>query len=195
MKQFNNMINEASERLSRDFEVGNYALATQTKAWLKELDKAVEKYGLTYDDCRAAAKKFKKGDFEGALRTIWGKDLDVQVEKSENGGNVTVKTYTAGEYAVFTERIEYKNGAFNGAFIHNITGKYSETPTPGYSLGTIASITGKADGADIELIDDRKLREALAARNTANIYNILFVGCDIHSKFLSKPMLVLKKYL
>lgn len=190
MKQFNNMINEASERLSRDFEVGKYALATQTKAWLKELDKAVEKYGLTYDDCRSAAKQFKKGDFEGALKTIWGKNLDVQIEKSDNGGNIT-KVYTAGEYAIFTEKIEYKNGSFT----HNITGQYSETPAPGYSLGTIIIVSGKADPADIELVDDRKTREALAARNTANIYNILFVGCDVHSKFISKPMLVLKKAL
>ena len=191
MKLINEMINEASEKLSRDFEVGVNVLSKQTKTWLKELDAAVEKLGLSYDNCRSAAKQFKTGDFEGALKTIWGNKLEVDVVKSENGGNSTTITYTAGDYAVFTEKIEYKNGAF----AHSITGRYSETPTPGYSLGTVISINGKADPSEVELIDDRKTREALSARNTANIYNILFVGADIHSKFLSKPMLKLKKSL
>ena len=191
MKHINEMINEASEKLSRDFEVGVNVLSKQTKTWLKELDAAVEKLGLSYDNCRSAAKQFKTGDFEGALKTIWGNKLEVDVVKSENGGNSTTITYTAGDYAVFTEKIEYKNGTF----VHSITGRYSETPTPGYSLGTVISINGKADPSEVELIDDRKTREALSARNTANIYNILFVGADIHSKFLSKPMLKLKKSL
>ena len=191
MKLINEMICEASERLSRDFEVGVNVLSKQTKTWLKVLDATVEKLGLSYDDCRSAAKQFKTGDFEGALKTIWGNKLEVDVVKSENGGNSTTITYTAGDYAVFTEKIEYKNGAF----AHSITGRYSETPTPGYSLGTVISINGKADPSEVELIDDRKTREALSARNTANIYNILFVGADIHSKFLSKPMLKLKKAL
>ena len=190
MKQFNTIINEASERLSKDFEVGINVLSKQTKEWLKALDNAVEKLGLNYDTCREAAKQFKLGDFEGALKTIWGKQLQVDTTKYDNG-TITIKTYIAGDYAVFTERIEYKNGSF----IHNITGKYSETPTPGFSLGTVINVIGKADSNDIEIIDDRKTREALAARNTANIYNILFVGCDIHSKFISKPMLKLKKSL
>lgn len=191
MKLINEMINEASEKLSRDFEVGVNVLSKQTKTWLKTLDATVEKLGLSYDNCRSAAKQFKTGDFEGALKTIWGNKLEVDVVKSENGGNSTTITYTAGDYAVFTEKIEYKNGAF----AHSITGRYSETPTPGYSLGTVISINGKADPSEVELIDDRKTREALSARNTANIYNILFVGADIHSKFLSKPMLKLKKSL
>ena len=72
MKHINEMINEASEKLSRDFEVGVNVLSKQTKTWLKELDAAVEKLGLSYDDCRSAAKQFKTGDFEGALKTIWG---------------------------------------------------------------------------------------------------------------------------
>lgn len=191
MRQINEMICEASERLSRDFEVGINVLSNQTKTWLKTLDSRVATLGLKYDDCREAARKFKTGDFEGALKTIWGKRLEVDTVKSENGGNVTTITYTAGDYAVFTERIEYKNNAF----IHSITGKYSETPTPGYSLGTIISVSGKAEQSDIEMADDRATRSALSARNTANIYNILFVGCDVHSKFLSKPMLKLKKSL
>ena len=191
MKQFNTMICEASEKLSRDFEVGINVLSKQTKMWLKELDAAVERLGLDYDKCRTAAKQFKKGNFEEALKTIWGNKLEVDTMKSENGGNIVVKTYTIIDYATFTEKIEYKNGSF----VHSITGTYIETPTPGYSLGTIIAINGKADPSEIELVDDRKTREALAARNTANIYNILFVGCDIHSKFLSKPMLKLKKAL
>lgn len=190
MKQFNQLICEASEKLSKDFEVGVNVLSKQTKDWLKALDAAVERLNLSYDDCRAAAKKFKLGDFEGALRTIWGKQLEIDTNKSDNGTSVT-KTYIAGDYAVFTEKIDYKNGSF----AHSITGKYSETPTPGFSLATIISIYGKAEPNDFEIIDDRKTHEAMAARNTANIYNILFVGCDIHSKFISKPMLKLKKSL
>lgn len=191
MRQINEIINEASEKLSRDFEIGVNALSNQTKTWLKELDSAVERNGLNYDKCREAARQFKQGDFEGALKTIWGKKLEVDVTKSENGGNITNKVYTAGDYAVFTEKIEYKNSTY----IHTITGRYSETPTPGYSLGTIIAISGKAEPSEIELVDDKETRKALANRNTANIYNILFVGCDIHSKFISKPMLKLKKSL
>ena len=191
MKQVTEMICEASERLSRDFEVGINVLSKQTKTWLKMLDARVEELGLNYDKCRSAAKQFKTGDFESALKTIWGNKLEIDIVKSDNGGNVTTRTYTAGDYAVFTERIEYKNGSF----VHVITGKYSETPTPGYSLGTIISVSGKSDASDVELAEDRATRAALSARNTENIYNILFVGCDIHSKFLSKPMLKLKKTL
>lgn len=190
MKQFNEMICEAAERLSRDFEIGINVLSNQTRAWLKTLDAAVENLGLSYDTCREAAKLFKQGDFEGALKTIWGKKLEIDIDKSGDGTH-TVKVYTAGDYAVFTEKIIYKNGAF----VHSITGKYSETPTPGYSLGTVINVTGKAEAHNIEIIDDRDTRAAMAARNTANIYNILFVGSDIHSKFISKPMLKLKKSL
>ena len=191
MRKFNDIINEESEKLSRDFEVGINVLSKQTKTWLKQLDSRVDQLGLSYDKCRSAAKQFKNGDFEGALKTIWGKKLEIDIVKSENGGNQTVKTYTVGEYAVFTEKIGYKNDSF----VHSITGKYTEVPTPGFSLGTVINVYGKSEGSDIELIEDRKTREALSMRNTANIYNILFVGCDIHSKFLSKPMLKLKKSL
>ena len=185
MKNLNQIILEDSERLSRDFEVGVNVFSKQTKQWLKELDSKVEQLGLTYDQCREAAKKFKTGNFEEALRTIWKKKLEVDVQHSENGGNITRKIYTVAEYAVFIERIEYKNGTF----IHTITGSYSETPTPGYSLGTVIYVNGKAEPHEFELIEDKAARAAFAARNTANIYNILFVGCDIHSKFISKPML------
>lgn len=191
MRQATEMINEASEKLSRDFEVGVNVLSNQTKTWLKRLDAAVERLGLDYNTCRTAARQFKTGDFEGALKTIWGNRLEIDTDKSGNGGNVTIRTYAAGDYAVFTERIEYKNGSF----AHSITGRYSESPNPGYSLGTVINVYGKGDSHNIEITDDKAVRDALAARNTANIYNILFVGCDIHSKFLSKPMLKLKKAL
>lgn len=181
---------EATNKLSKDFEVGTNVLSNQTRMWLKKLEAAVERLGLDYDTCRKAARQFKTGDFEEALRTIWGKTLEVDVEKSSDGA-VTVKTYVASDYAVFTEKISYKNGTY----IHSITGKYSESPAPGYSLGTIISVSGKAETHNVEIVDDRAVRTALAARNTANIYNILFVGCDIHSKFISKPMLRLKNPL
>ena len=127
MRQINEMINEASERLSRDFEVGVNVLSKQTKTWLKELDAAVERHNLNYDKCREAARKFKSGDFEDALKTIWGNRLEVDITRSEDGGNITTKTYTAADYATFVEKIEYKNGTF----VHTITGRYSNPPTPG----------------------------------------------------------------
>ena len=43
MKEFNTIITEASNRLSKDFEVGANVLSNQTKGWLKELDSAVDK--------------------------------------------------------------------------------------------------------------------------------------------------------
>lgn len=191
MKNANQIILEDAERLSRDFEVSANVFSKQTKTWLKELDARVESLGLTYDQCREAARKFKTGEFEAALKTIWKKKLEVDVQRSDNGGNITVKTYTVSEYAVFTERIEYKNGTFT----HSITGRYSEIPTPGFSLGTVIYVNGKAQPHEFEIIDDMEARKALASRNAANIYNILFVGCDIHSKFITKPMLKLKKSL
>lgn len=191
MKGFNEIICEANDRLSKDFEVGVNVLSNQTRTWLKSLDSAMERWKLSYDQCRDAARKFKLGDFEGALKTIWKGKLDVEVKNSENGGNSTTKTYTIDGYATFTERIEYKNGSF----AHSITGRYDENPTPGYSLGTIISVYGKGEGHNMESVDDRMTKEALSARNTANIYNILFVGCDIQGKFISKPMLKLKKSL
>ena len=191
MKNFNTIICEASDRLSKDFEVGVNVLSNQSRTWLKALDAAVEKWGLSYDQCRDAARKFKLGDFEGALKTIWKNKLDVEVRNSENGGNSTIKTYTIDEYATFTERIDYKNGSFT----HSITGRYVANPTPGFSLGTIISVFGKGETHSVEMVDDKMTKEAMAARNTANIYNILFVGCDIQGKFISKPMLKLKKSL
>lgn len=190
MKEFNTIITEASNRLSKDFEVGVNALSNQTKGWLKELDAAVDKYKLNYDQCRKAAKQFKQGNFEEALRTIWGKNLDVEVTNSENGGNAITKVYRASDYAIFTEKTSYKNNSFS----RSITASYSTCSTPGYSLGTIITISGKADG-DVEIGADDAQQKAMAARNTANIYNILFVGVDVPSKFISKPMLKLKKPL
>jgi hypothetical protein len=190
MKNATEIFEASANRLSKDFEVGTNVLSNQTRTWLKKLDAEMEFNGLDYDTCRKAARQFKTGDFEEALKTIWGKKLDIETDKS-NDGTVIVKTYTASDYAVFTERITYKNGTF----VHSITGKYTSVPSPGYSLGTVISVSGKAENHNIEIADDRAVKAALAARNTANIYNILFVGCDIHSKFISKPMLMLKNAL
>lgn len=190
MRNFNEIICEAEEFLSSDFEVGKNILSNQTKSWLKELDRAVKKNKLTYKQCRTAAKQFKTGDFEGALKTIWQDKLDVETTNSENGGNVKTKVYTVAGYATFTEKIEYRNNSF----VQSITGSYVNCSAPGYSLGTIISVSGKHEG-DIEAFADKMASAALSARNTANIYNILFVGVDIPSKFISKPMLKLKKSL
>lgn len=191
MKAFNEIICESSDRLSKDFEVGVNVLSNQTRTWLKNLDAAMERWKLSYDQCRDAARKFKLGDFEGALKTIWGKKLDVETTNSENGGNKTVRVYTVDGYGVFTETIEFKNNSY----IHSVTAKYNDVPTPGFSLGTIISVSGKCETSSIEVTADTMACEAFSRRNTANIYNILFVCCDINSKFISKPMLRLKKPL
>ena len=112
MKNFNEIICEAEEFLSSDFEVGKNVLSNQTKTWLKELDKAVKKNKLNYKQCRTAAKQFKTGDFESAVKTIWGDKVDIETTNSENGGNIKVKTYSINGYGTFTERVEYKNNAF-----------------------------------------------------------------------------------
>ena len=190
MRNITTIINEEAEKLSRDFEVGTNVLSNQTKEWLVALDDAVDFYDFNYDTCRQAARKFKSGDFEEALRTLWGDKLDIDVNNSADGGDTTIKTYNVSDYAVFTEKIVYKNGSV----VHSITGKYTSCPTPGYSLGTIISFSGKSDG-NLEILDDQLTKKALSARNTANIYNIMFVGKDINSKFLSKPMLKLKNAL
>lgn len=189
MKTFN-MIYEGKDLLSRDFEVGQTPFAKQTKSWLKCLDSAVEENGLTYDKCREAAKKFKHGDFEGALKNIWGKKLEVEVKNSENGGSSKTKYYEIAGYASFIEKVEYKNNSYIGS----ITGSYVNCSTPGYSLGTVVTFSGKGEG-DIEILADKACTAAMQARNTANIYNILFVGVDVPSKIISKPMLKLKKSL
>ena len=191
MKQFNEIINEASDRLSKDFEVGKNTLANQTKGWLKALDAAMEKHKLSYDQCRLAARKFKLGDFEGALKTIWGKKLDIDVQNSENGGNVKDVIYTIPGYGTFKEHIEYRNNSY----VHNITGKYDDCPNPGYSLGTIITVSGKCETSSIEVTADIMAADAMSKRNTANIYNILFVAVDVPAKFISKPLLKLKRAL
>ena len=190
MKQFNEMITESQDLLSRDFEVGQTPYSKQTKLWLKELDKAVTKLNLTYKQCRKAAKEFKLGNFENALKTIWGDKLDVEVINSENGGNSKTIHYDIAGYGSFTEKIEYKNNSFFGS----ITGSYVNCSTPGYSLGTVITFSGKAEG-DVEIAADKAATQAMQTRNTANIYNILFVGLDVPSKIISKPMLKLKKSL
>lgn len=191
MKGFNEILCESSNRLSKDFEVGVNVLSNQTRTWLKTLDSAMEKWKLSYDQCREAARKFKLGDFEGALKAIWKNKLDIETRHSENGGSSTIKTYTIDGYATFTEKIVYGNGSFT----HSIVGRYDENPTPGYSLGTIFNVYGKGEGHNIENVDDKMVKDAMMARNCANIYNILFVGCDIQGKFIAKPMLKLKKSL
>lgn len=185
-----NTIYEGKDLLSRDFEVGQTPFAKQTKMWLKSLDAAVEQNGFTYDQCREAAKKFKHGDFEGALKTIWGKKLEIEIKNSENGGSSKVKYYDIIGYGSFTEKLEYKNGSYVGS----ITGSYVNCSAPGYSLGTIVSFSGRGEG-DLEILADKACTTAMQARNTANIYNILFVGVDVPSKIISKPMLKLKKSL
>ena len=103
-------------------------------------------------------------------------------------GSLTIRQYLTIYHKI--TKIEYKNSSF----IHSITGSYINCSTPGYSLGTIVSFSGKGEG-DVEILADKACTAAMQARNTANIYNILFVGVDVPSKIISKPMLKLKKSL
>lgn len=60
-----------STQLSKDFDVvGNDIAAVASRKFLKQLDEQVKQLRLDYEQCREAARLFKKGNFEGALKKI-----------------------------------------------------------------------------------------------------------------------------
>ena len=100
MKQFNQLICEASEKLSKDFEVGVNVLSKQTKDWLKGFRCRCRDLILVMIIVELQQKNSNWETLKGALRTIWGKHLEIDTNKSDNGTSVT-KTYIAGDYAGF----------------------------------------------------------------------------------------------
>lgn len=182
------------KKLSKDFElIGNPSTdwkTKQAKNFLNILDERVASLGLTYDQCRSAAIKFKKGDFEGALKTIWKNKLRIESKNSENGYTSTY-TYIIPGYGEFIEDIS-RSGL--GQYSHTITGNYESIPTPSYGLSKVVELwLKKSDEDNIE----RSNMDLFRSKNTAAIYNILFVGFDTKdlSSVLSKFHIRLKNKL
>lgn len=176
--------------LSKDFEVvGSDIYSAQSRKFLKELDSRMNALGLTYDQCREAAKLFKKGDFIGALRKIWGKS---KIKVSEyHIGQTDTYVYTVLGYGEFREDITRRGMS---QYSHSIRAKYDENPTPSFPLATVIDCSlAKSDEKEQEVL----VKDAFAGRSTAAIYNILFVNMDGYdmSKVLSKYHLKLRNKL
>lgn len=179
-------------KLSNDFEVvGNDIYSDQSRKYLKELNQRFADLKLDYEQCREAARLFKKGDFKGALMKIWGKS-NVKVDQiNSEGGSIETYIYTVKGYGEFKEAITRKGMT---QYSHRITATYVDNPTPSFPLATIidaSSIKGSEKDQEIAT------KTAFASRSTAAIYNILFVCMDGYdmSKVLSKYHLKLKNKL
>lgn len=195
MKTIYSLIQESQEeKLSKDFELvkKNPLNTTIARKYLKELDSRVATLGLTYEQCREAAKLFKQGSFEAALRKIWkGK---VKVTNSHmNNGSVETYTYDVKGYGIFVEKISRNDKQYS----HTITATYTDNPYPSKSLGTVIEVSERATNYDFEAVQDKANKEAFLHRSTAAIYNILFVNMDGHdmSAVLSKHNIKLKNRL
>lgn len=179
-------------KLSKDFEVVSKDLKSVTsRKFLKQLDERVEQLGLDYEQCREAARLFKKGNFEGALRKIWGKSKVKTSTNHSNDGLTETYIYEIDGYGTFTERVVRKGISM---WSHTITAVYVDNPTPSYPLGTVINIELKSnDEREQELAS----LNAFAHRSTAAIYNILFVNMDGHdmTASLSKYHLKLRNKL
>lgn len=179
-------------KLSKDFEViGNDTAAVAARKYLKQLDARVEELGLDYEQCREAARLFKKGNFEGALKKIWGKSKVKTSTNHTNDGNIETYIYEVKDYATFTEKIIHKGIS---TWTHTITAVYVDNPTPSYPLGTVISVELKSNN---EREQELATLNAFAHRSTAAIYNILFVNMDGYdmSSILSKYHLKLRNKL
>ena len=195
MKTIYSLIQESQEeKLSKDFELvkKNPLNTTIARKYLKELDRRVLELGLTYDQCREAAKLFKTGNFEAALRKIWKGKVKVTVNHI-NDGSIETYTYDVNGYGTFVEKIS-RNGK---RYSHIITAKYIDNPYPSKALGTVIEVEERANKDDFEATQDKVNREAFMHRSTAAIYNILFVNMDGHdmSAVLSKHNIKLKNRL
>ena len=163
------------DTLSKDFEITAKDIkATAARKFLKELDARVSELGLDYEQCREAARMFKKGNFEGALKKIWGGRKVKTSQNHSNNGSVETYTYEVDGYATFTEKF-IRNGL---SYSHTITAVYKDNPCPSKSLGTIIEVVLKPNSYDFEAAQERANREAFMNRSTAVIYNILFVNFD-----------------
>ena len=194
MKNFNQYILESDQLLSKDFELTkkNVLNTTIAKKFLKQLNERVLELGLTYDQCREAAKLFKQGNFEAALRKIWKSKVKVTSNHIKDG-SIETYTYDVNGYGTFTERIARNSKIYD----HIITAKYVDNPYPSKALGTVIEVSERAGNSDFEAIQDKANKEAFLHRSTAAIYNILFVNMDGHdmSAVLSKHNIKLKNKL
>ena len=188
-------IYEAKEtRLSKDFELVGKSLNTDVaRKYLKQLDNRMNELGLTYDQCRDAARLFKTGYFEKALKTIWG-SRKVKTSTLHTGdGSTEVYVYEVDGYATFREKFQRSSTSY----IHTITATYNDNPNPSKSLGTVIEVVLKANTYDFEGMQERANRDAFKGRSTAAIYNILFTCMDGYdmSSALSKYHLKLRNKL
>jgi hypothetical protein len=194
MENFSQYILESDQLLSKDFELTKKnALNTSiAKKFLKRLNERVLELGLTYEQCREAAKLFKTGNFEAALRKIWKGKVKV-TSNHINDGSIETYTYDVNGYGTFTEKIA-RNGK---VYQHTITAKYIDNPYPSKALGTVIEVYERANNLDFEALQEKANKEAFLHRSTAAIYNILFVNMDGHdmSAVLSKHNLRLKNKL
>ena len=194
MKNFNQYILESDQLLSKDFELikKNVLNTTIAKKFLKQLNERVLELGLTYDQCREAAKLFKQGNFEAALRKIWKGKVKVTSNHIKDGA-IETYTYDVNGYGTFTERIARNSKIYD----HIITAKYVDNPYPSKALGTVIEVSERAGNSDFEAVQDKANKEAFLHRSTAAIYNILFVNMDGHdmSAVLSKHNIKLKNKL
>lgn len=179
-------------KLSKDFEIiGNDIYSQQSRKFLKQLDIKMEELGLSYDQCREAAKLFKRGDFKGALIKIWGRSK-VKIEQLHTEGGTTEKyIYTVNGYGEFTETITRGRD-----YWHAIRARYNDDPTPSFPLATVIDLSLPLAKSN-EKFQENALKEAFMGRSTAAIYNILFVCMDGYdmSKVLSKYHVKLRNKL
>ena len=183
---------KTSTKLSKDFDVvGNDVATVTARKFLKQLDERVDQLGLDYEQCREAARLFKKGNFEGALKKIWGKSKVKVSTNHTNDGNIETYIYEVKDYATFTEKIIRKGIS---TWTHTITAVYVDNPTPSYPLGTVINAELKSSN---EREQELASLNAFAYRSTAAIYNILFVNMDGYdmSSILSKYHLKLRNKL
>lgn len=180
------------EKLSKDFEiVGNDLKSTIARKFLKRLDDCVAELNLSYDQCREAARLFKKGNFEASLKKIWGKSKVKTITNHSNDGLIETYIYEVIGYGTFTESFVRRGSSM---LTHTITAVYIDNPTPSYPLGTVIRVELKSDN---EKQQELASLNAFAHRSTAAIYNILFVNMDGYdmTSVLSKYHLKLRNKL
>lgn len=182
-------------KLSKDFEViGNDLASTVARKYLKQLDGRMEELSLDYEQCREAARLFKKGDFEGALKKIWGKSKVKTSNFHANDGNIETYVYDVDGYGTFTEKFIRKGMTM---WSHTITAVYKDNPSPSYSLATVIGVELKSNTRDFDRMQELSTKESFLNRSTAAIYNILFVNMDGYdmTNVLSKRHLKLRNRL
>lgn len=167
-------------KLSKDFEIANTSnkfKLTNVKHFLKLLDDRQSELNLDYERARQAARLFKMGDFEGALKKIWGstrvkKDIEI-----EGDGNFITNRYIVRGWGAFLEKISWLRPS---KYIHTIQATYEDNPNPTFDLASVLYVEERKPAAattrEFEQIIDNSNSKAFKEVPTALIYNILFVG-------------------